>query len=250
VGDERLCERAAVLRLQDRRLDLDEAVGVEVRADRRDHARADERVTARILIHQQVEVTLAVALLGVGQPVERIRQRTPILAQEKELLDGDRGLPPPRLRRGTGHADDIAEGDVDHAAPRRVAEQLDPPAAVDQIEKDQLAHLAPPEHPAGHTDGRVGLGSGLELLGFGSHGLERHRVGKALRRHRRSLRRKPRRLRISRGRGSDPPSTIALGTCSVSHWPTASSSTACDASRRQAPSSSPGTMWAWRSIKP
>src|SRR6185436_18441638 len=232
VRDKRLRERPAVLRLQDRRLDLDEAVGVEVVTDRRDHARTDERVTARVLVHEQVEVTLPVALLGVGQPVERVRQRTPILAQENELLDGDRGLAPPRLRRGAGHADNIAEGDVDHAAPRRVAQQLDAPASVEQIEKDELAHLSPPEHAAGHTDRRVGLGSGLELLGFGSHGLERHRFRKALRGHRRSLRRKPRRLRISGRGGRGPPSTTALGTSWVSQPPKASSPTASRAEER------------------
>ena len=42
MRDERLREGAAVARLQHRRLDLDEAVGVEVAADRRDDAAAQE----------------------------------------------------------------------------------------------------------------------------------------------------------------------------------------------------------------
>ena len=73
VGDERLGERAAVPGLEDGRLDLDEALAVEVAADGRDHARADKEVLARLLVHQQVEVALAVARLGVGQSVKGVR---------------------------------------------------------------------------------------------------------------------------------------------------------------------------------
>ena len=49
---ERLGERAAVLRLQDRRLDLDEAGSVQVRADGRNHPGANERIPAGLLVHQ------------------------------------------------------------------------------------------------------------------------------------------------------------------------------------------------------
>src|SRR5207237_641892 len=75
VGDERLRECTAVLWLQDRRLDLDEALTVEVGAYCRDHPGSHQRVAARILVHQQVEIALAVAGLGVGQTVEGVRQR-------------------------------------------------------------------------------------------------------------------------------------------------------------------------------
>ena len=44
MRDERLGERAAVARLQDGRLDLDEAALVEVAADGRDDARAQDEV--------------------------------------------------------------------------------------------------------------------------------------------------------------------------------------------------------------
>src|SRR5207253_10619485 len=51
---ERLGERASVARLQDRRLDLDEALLVEEPADCGDDARAQDEVLARLLVHQQV----------------------------------------------------------------------------------------------------------------------------------------------------------------------------------------------------
>jgi hypothetical protein len=51
VRDERVGERTAVARLEDRRLDLDEAVVVEVAADRGDHrARSSKSARASSLI--------------------------------------------------------------------------------------------------------------------------------------------------------------------------------------------------------
>jgi hypothetical protein len=94
VCDEGLGERTAVARLQHRRLDLDEAVRVEMAADRRDETAAGEEVGPGLLVHQQVEVALAIALLDVGEPVEGVRQRRPVLRQQLELDDLQRGLAP------------------------------------------------------------------------------------------------------------------------------------------------------------
>src|SRR4051794_23820813 len=75
VRDERLRERTAVAWLEDGCLHLDEAPLVEKAADRRNRARAKQRFVARLLVHQQVEVPLAIAQLDVGQTVERVGQR-------------------------------------------------------------------------------------------------------------------------------------------------------------------------------
>ncbi len=72
---ERACECAAVPWLQDRRLDLDEAVVVEGPADRADHPRSEHEVAAGLLVHQEVEVAAPVALLDVGQAVKGVRER-------------------------------------------------------------------------------------------------------------------------------------------------------------------------------
>src|SRR6185295_10478299 len=83
---ERLGEPAAVARLEDRRLDLDEPVRVEVPADRGDHASAQQEVLARLLRHQQVEVSLSIAKLHVLKPVERVRQRALVLRKQLQRL--------------------------------------------------------------------------------------------------------------------------------------------------------------------
>ena len=94
VRDERRREGAAVARLQDRCLDLDEAVGVEVPADRRDDAAAQKEVRARLLVHQQVEVALSVPQLDVGEAVEGVRQRRAVLREQLEAGDLQRRLAP------------------------------------------------------------------------------------------------------------------------------------------------------------
>ena len=69
VSDERPGESAAVARLQNGCLDLDESLLVEPAPDRRDHTGAQERVAACFLVHEQVEVALTEAGLDVGQAV-------------------------------------------------------------------------------------------------------------------------------------------------------------------------------------
>jgi hypothetical protein len=183
MRDERLRERAAVAGLQDRGLDLDEPFAVEVGADRSDHPRADDRVAPRVLVHEQVEVSLAVAHLRIGDAVERVRQRAADLAEEDELVDGDRRLAAACLRRPAGYADDVPQVDVDVTGPRGVAEELDAPAAIDEVEEDELPQLATSEDAAGNANLGVGLLSCLHPLGLRAHLRERDGVRKPLRRH-------------------------------------------------------------------
>ena len=57
---------------------------------------------------------------------------------------------PRRARPGCPRdADDVAEEDVDLARLRRLADHLDPARAVDDVEEDELAHVAPRHRPAG-----------------------------------------------------------------------------------------------------
>ena len=183
VRDERLREGAAVARLQHRRLDLDEAVGVEVAPDRRDDAAAQEEVRACLLVHQQVEVALSVPQLDVGEAVEHVRQRRAVLREQLEAGDLQRRLAPARLRRMSLHADDVAEVDVD-----LLGDQLDPPAPVDEVEEGDLPHLAPGHHPAGEAELlRLVLGAWLERVGLRADRSDLVPVGKALGKHRASL---------------------------------------------------------------
>ena len=83
VRDERVRERTAVPRLEHRRLDLDEPLVVEVAADRRDDPRTQEKELARVLVHEQVEVALAVARLLIREAVERVGQRALVAARAR-----------------------------------------------------------------------------------------------------------------------------------------------------------------------
>src|SRR6185312_1107059 len=118
VGRERTGERAAVVGLQRRGLDFEEPVGVEVVADRLDHARTEDEVGPRLLVHQQVEIAAPVALLDVGQPVERVGERRADAREDLEVVDDERRLTATTLRRLAGRADDVAEVDVDLARAR------------------------------------------------------------------------------------------------------------------------------------
>src|SRR5205085_256230 len=126
----------------------DEALGVEVRAGLRDDARAQDRVAARLLVHQQVEVAATVALLDVGEAVERIRERRPDLREQLQLANGEGRLAALRLRRDARHADDVAEVEVDSAQLVGTREELDAAAAVDEVEEHELPQVAPAEDPA------------------------------------------------------------------------------------------------------
>ena len=169
VRHERVRERAAVARLQDRCLDLDEALGVEVAPDRRHDLRAQEEELARLRVHEQVEVALAVARLRVREPVERVGERAPIPRERRQLVDGERGLAASRLRGPPHYSDDVPEVDVDVPDVRRVAHELDPAGAVDEVEEDELPHLASRQHAPGETSRLVQLASGVDRLGGGTN---------------------------------------------------------------------------------
>ena len=89
MGRERPRGRAAVQRLERRRLHLEEAAAIEAGAQRRDDAAAQQRRAPRLLVHQQVEVALAEARLDVGEPVPLLGQRTQALREQLGLLRVD-----------------------------------------------------------------------------------------------------------------------------------------------------------------
>ena len=72
-----------------------------------------------------------------------------MLREQLERVDDQRRLAAPRLGRPAGRADDVAEVDVDLAGAVDRAEELDPARAVDEVEEDELPHVAAREHAAG-----------------------------------------------------------------------------------------------------
>ena len=79
-------------------------------------------------------------------------------------------------------ADDVAEVDVDLARALHRAHELDAPAAVDEVEEDELPHVAARHHAAGEPALRVGGRAVVERLRLGADGGDLVAVGEALRR--------------------------------------------------------------------
>ena len=108
------------------------------------------------------------------------------LAEKGQLVDSDRGLAPPRLRRRPDDSDDVAEAHLDVADPARVADELDPSGAIDEVEEYELSHLAPRHDPTREAPFAPSLAAGFHRLCLGADGRDVVPVGKALRRrHRR-----------------------------------------------------------------
>ena len=154
VRREGACARAAVERLQDRRLHLDESRAVEVCPPRRDHAGTPLRVVAHVGVDHQVDVAMPVAGLDVGQPVMQVGQRTLARGQQLELLEAQRQLTAPAGDGLARDADDVTELRLADGREQLLAEivgtreQLQSPAAVLEIEERGLAVHAPRHRPA------------------------------------------------------------------------------------------------------
>ena len=156
--------------MEHRRLDLEEAVREHEAADRGDGLGADEEAVAGVLVHDEVDVALAVAHFGVDETLVLVGQRTDVLRHEAKLmgtdgefaglraeeraLDGDDVAEVERLPGGIGFFADVALRDeVLHVA-REVADGREA----------RLAHDALEHHAAGA--GHFGLEL-LELFGGG-----------------------------------------------------------------------------------
>ncbi len=95
VGGERPGRRAAVERLEHRRLDLDEPRVVEEPPHRGDDPRAGDEQLAGLVAGDQVELAVAEAGLDVGQAVVLLRRRPQRLGQQRPAGD-----PQASARRG------------------------------------------------------------------------------------------------------------------------------------------------------
>src|SRR5439155_13701922 len=84
-------------------------------------------------------------------------------------------------RRLAGHADDVAEMDVDLAGAARVAKELDPPRAVDEVDEHELAHVASAHDAAGETPRLGRLLPVRERLDLCTNGRDLDPVREALR---------------------------------------------------------------------
>src|SRR5471032_127999 len=89
VGDEWFCRGAARNRVQHRRFDFHELVLFHEAADRRDGGGTGLEGAARLFVHDQIDVALAVLGFLVGQAVEFVRQRAQRLGDQAQFRDLD-----------------------------------------------------------------------------------------------------------------------------------------------------------------
>ncbi len=168
VGGERPGQRAPVQGLEHRRLDLDEALGVEEAPDGRDHPSPGDEQLARVLVGDQVELAPAKARLDVGQPVVLLGRGAQGLGQQREVLDAQRQLAPLRYEGDAVDADQVAEVQPQqplHPLRPKLVDprlELDPPGAVDEVEERHLALAAPRGQPPRDPVADVGLLTGRQ----------------------------------------------------------------------------------------
>ncbi len=109
VGDEWLGRRAAGNGVQHRGFHFHEAVLVHEAADRGDGGGTGLEGAARLFVHDQVHVALAVLGFLVGQAVEFVWQRTQRLGDQAQLGDLDGQFVGLGLEQGADHAQDVAQ---------------------------------------------------------------------------------------------------------------------------------------------
>ena len=149
MGRERPGQRAAIKRLQNRGLDLDEPLGIEEPADRGNHPRADDEQLARLLVGDQIELPPPEPRLHVGQAMVLLGRRPQRLRQDRERHHPQRELAPPGHERHPVDPDKVPEIQAQqpvHSIGTELIDarlELDPPRAVDQIQEGHLALPAP-----------------------------------------------------------------------------------------------------------
>ncbi len=114
-------------------------------ADGRDDLAALAEGVAHVGVHDEVDVTLAVANLAVGQAVELVGQGAHRLRKDRELGRRDGELTAAGADHGAGGLDDVAR--VDHAedTPVVLAEHVDAAEDLDlagAVLEHEEAHLA------------------------------------------------------------------------------------------------------------
>ena len=108
VGGKRAGICTTVDRLQDRGFELEEPVVIEIPADKGDDPVPAPEYLPALVIHNQINITLAIALFDVGQAVEFLRERADCLAQEGEGVHPYGDLTQFCPEHMTSNADDVS----------------------------------------------------------------------------------------------------------------------------------------------
>ena len=125
VRDEWFGRGAARDRVQHRRFHFHELVLFHEAADRRDGGGTRLEGAARLFVHDQVDVALAVLRFLVGQAVEFVRQRAQRLGDQTQLGDLDGQFVRLGLEQRARHAQDIAQVIVVQGGHGRFAREVE-----------------------------------------------------------------------------------------------------------------------------
>ena len=109
VRDERLRVRASRQRLQDRRLDFDEAAIFEPAPHERHEPAAKLEDPADVVADPQVDVALAVPRVGIGDAMPLVGERPLRFGEQRPLVDAYGELASLRGHDDPAHADPVAE---------------------------------------------------------------------------------------------------------------------------------------------
>ncbi len=163
--DERLGRGAALNGLQDGCLDLHVAVVLHVAAEGGDDGGALAEGLAHVLVHDEVDVTLAIASLLIGEAVELLGQRADRLGEQLGGTRSDGELAALGARHLAGRLDDIAEVELLQNLPGlllhivHAAEELDVGGRIAHDDEHDLALTT-----LGHDATADGDGLGGDLL--------------------------------------------------------------------------------------
>ena len=187
VRDKRACGRADFQRAEHRRVHLQEPALIQELAHLIVDARTNHKGIPHFRVHDQIEIALAIAHIGVLQPVPLFRQRMQRLGEQRDL----RGFHGDFARMGAEHLARHAQ----HIANIVVLERgvgflahdialyvnLNLPIAIQKMRKARLAHHAARHHAPrdghGHALLRKRVESRQDLLGAVSNIVPRELIG-------------------------------------------------------------------------
>ena len=173
---ERRGRRTTRHHLHHRGLHLEETALLKEGADLTDDGKTLAENIPRVLVGNEVKVTLPVPRFHVLQAVPLFRQRMQRLAEQDEFLRLDRRLPSFRGEAFALHSDEVADVEQFVDRHRLLAERfvlqidLHAPAVVAHVEKMALAHVAPRRDPSGQDDLSTLDEAGPHLAHVAGHG--------------------------------------------------------------------------------
>src|SRR6185437_9990809 len=174
--------RAACDRLHHRRLNFEEIESVEEITQIPDYPGSCAKDVAARFVDDQIDITLAIAHLDIGESVPLVRQRPQRLDEQAQALDPHRELARIRAEDRPGRADDVADIPGLEVRVRLLThrvllqKELDLSGTIGDVGEADLALAALEHHAATDADARrIGVEPFAIALAVGALQLPRER---------------------------------------------------------------------------